>query len=84
MKNKNEQNKTKKHIPTYYLRFISSMSGCRIVNHLVYALKAGEYGVASIFGCYSCLKNTSEDYTNLYRSNVVELPFIYKKLNLFF
>jgi len=24
------------------------MSGCRIVNHLVYALKAGEYGVASI------------------------------------
>lgn len=48
MKNKNEQNKTKKHIPTYYLRFISSMSGCRIVNHLVYALKAGEYGVASI------------------------------------
>ncbi|KAI9557023.1 hypothetical protein GHT06_016819 [Daphnia sinensis] len=24
------------------------MSGCRIVNHLVYSLKAGEYGVASI------------------------------------
>jgi len=24
------------------------MSGCRIVNHLVYALKAGEYGLASI------------------------------------
>lgn len=25
-----------------------SMSGCRIVNHLVYALKPGEYGLAAI------------------------------------